>query len=193
MEDIIIKDATINDSYLIADAIINAIGEELTMNMAGGQGKEKVHDIFRRLAEREDTQYSYRNTRIALSSEGAPMGVCVSYDGARLKKLRVPFFEEARQLLGWKISDEEIDSLPGETDEHEYYLDSLMTLPKYRKRGVAKSLIIDASKKARGAGKPLGLLCDFENKGARKLYEAVGLKEVGSRPFAGHMMAHMMM
>lgn len=180
------------DASLIADAIVAAIGDELADNLAGDNNtRQDVHDLFMRLAEREDTQYSYLNSRIALSDDGSPMGVCVSYDGADLKSLRRPFFEDAIETFGWNLSSEEIDSLPGETTPDEYYLDTLMTLPEYRGRGVARALIVDAASKAHRAGKPLGLLCDKENTQARRLYDAAGFAVVGERPFAGHLMDHL--
>lgn len=187
-----IETATPEDSDLIADAIIAAIGEDLADSLAGeNHSRADVHDLFRRLAARTDTQYSYLNTRIARSDAGDPMGVCVSYDGALLKSLRRSFFQEAAGAIGWVLSPEEIEDFPEETEAGEFYLDSLMTLPEYRGRGVARALISDASLKAKASGKPLGLLCDKENDRARRLYESVGFVEVGKRPFAGHMMDHM--
>lgn len=187
-----IINASKTDASLIADAIVAAIGDELADNLAGDNNtRQDVHDLFMRLAKREDTQYSYLNSRIALSDDGSPMGVCVSYDGADLMSLRRPFFEDAIETFGWNLSSEEIDSLPGETTPDEYYLDTLMTLPEYRGRGVARALIVDAASKARRAGKPLGLLCDKENPQARRLYDAAGFAVVGERPFAGHLMDHL--
>lgn len=188
----IIENASKADASFIADAIIAAVGPEITAGLAGDNHTEKdVHDIFRRLAEREDSQYSYRNARVARNDDGEAMGVCVSYDGADLKRLRVPFFEEANSVLGWGLTPEEIESLPGETSDDEFYLDTLMTLPGFRGRGVAKALISDASDKARRTGKPLGLLCDIDNDRARRLYDSLGFKEYGLRPFAGHEMHHL--
>lgn len=187
-----IINASKTDASLIADAIVAAIGDELADNLAGDNNtRQDVHDLFMRLAKREDTQYSYLNSRIALSDDGSPMGVCVSYDGVDLMSLRRPFFEYAIETLGWNLSSEEIDSLPGETTPDEYYLDTLMTLPEYRGRGVARALIVDAASKAHRAGKPLGLLCDKENPQARRLYDSVGFAVVGERPFAGHLMDHL--
>lgn len=186
---IIIGDATPQDASLIADAILAAIGEELTESLAGENSTTKdVHDIFQRLAARDDTQYSYRNTRIARDGDGNAMGVCISYDGADLKRLRRPFFKEANEVLGWNLSDLEIEDLPGETEPDEFYLDTLMTLPEYRGHGVGRFLIMDAAKKAGNVGKPLGLLCDTDNLRAERLYVSTGFKRVGQRPFAGHMM-----
>ncbi len=177
---------------MIADAILGAIGPELTDNLAGEEHTtEDVHALFARLAAREDTQYSYLNSRIARDDDGRVMGVCVSYDGARLRELRRRFFVDANQNLGWHVTPEEIEALPGETEPDEFYLDTLMTYPQYRRRGVGRALIEDAAKKAARTGKPLGLLCEPENLRARGLYESVGFRKVGSRPFAGHMMDHM--
>lgn len=187
-----IRNATPEDSRLIADAILSAIGDELTDNLAGeNHTREEVHAMFMRLASEGNTQYSYRNTRIAVSDDGSPMGVCVSYDGADLKRLRRPFFAEANAVLGWNLSAEEIENLPGETSDDEFYLDTLMTLPEYRCHGVAKSLIEDATTKAARHRKPLGLLCDFDNIRALRLYESVGFINIGARPFAGHEMHHL--
>lgn len=187
-----ITDAKPEDAPLIADAILEAVGKEITHNLAGKNHTiEDVHGIFKRLAERDDTQYSYRNTRIARDDEGAPMGVCISYDGANLKRLRRPFFAEANRFLGWGMTDEEVEALPGETVDDEFYLDTLMTLPQFRGKGVGKALIMDAKKKADTAGKPLGLLCDLDNDTARRLYDSVGFHQHGLRPFAGHLMANL--
>ena len=187
-----IETATPEDASLIADAIIEAIGPELTMHLAGDHNTaEDVHDLFARLAARNDTQYSYLNSRIARDEEGTPMGVCVSYDGALLKQLRRPFFAEANATFGWEMSADEIENVPGETEPDEFYLDTLMTRPEYRGKGVAHALILDAAEKARRCDKPLGLLCDLDNDRARRLYEKCGFSIVGRRPFAGHEMNHM--
>lgn len=188
----IIDNATREDASFIADAILEAIGEDITLDLAGDKCTVKdVHDLFQGLAERDDTQYSYLNTRIARSDSGEAMGACISYDGALLKKLRVHFFKEAYSTLGWNVSDEEMDAWPGETEPDEFYLDTLMVLPQYRGQGIARALIADAKRKASVTGKPLGLLCDLDNDRARRLYESCGFKDVGDRPFAGHMMHHM--
>ncbi len=109
-----IKTANSQHASLIADAILEAIGPDLTTGLAGENNSQKdVHSLFERLAKRTDTQYSYLNTRVAQTDDGVPMGVCISYDGADLKRLRRPFFHEANATLGWEMSDEEIENLPG--------------------------------------------------------------------------------
>ena len=187
-----IRNATPGDATLIATAILEAIGEDLTDSLAGdAHTPADVHSLFASLAERNDTQYSYLNTRIATDETGNPMGVCVSYDGADLIRMRRPFFKEANSRLGWEMTLDEIDALPGETEPDEFYLDTLMTLPEYRGQGVASALIKDAKEKAIKTGKPLGLLCDIDNSRARRLYDSIGFRCCGLRPFAGHEMNHL--
>ncbi len=187
-----ITTATPDDASLIADAILEAIGPDLTNHLAGDHHTPKdVHDLFARLAARPDSQYSYLNSRIARTDDGQPMGVCVSYDGANLKPLRRPFFAEANKTFGWGLTPEEIEAVPGETEPDEFYLDTLMTLPQYRGHGIGAALIRDAKLKADAIGKPLGLLCDIDNDRARRLYDRVGFTSLGQRPFAGHNMNHL--
>lgn len=188
----IITDAKPEEAPLIAEAILEAIGPEITAGLAGDNHPiEDVKNIFTRLAERTDSQYSYLNTRICRTTDGTPMGVCISYDGAELKRLRRPFFAEANKVLGWGLTEEEIENVPGETSDGEFYLDTLMTLPQFRGKGVGRALIRDAYEKARQHNKPLGLLCDNDNDTARRLYDSIGFKEIGLRPFAGHNMKHL--
>lgn len=193
MKDIKIIDATPEDADMIADAIMDAVGEEIVAGMAGSHTRDDVKGVFSRLARREDTQYSYLNTRIAMAPNGEKAGVCISYEGGKLKELRRSFFKEAVDVFGWDISPEEIENLPGETCGEEFYLDTLATFPKFRGQGVASALIADAERKAKRAGLPLGLLVADYNDVAARLYERCGFRPVGRRPFAGEMMTNMRM
>ena len=89
------------------------------------------------------------------------------------------------------MTPSEVELVPGLPSPDESYLATRMTLPQYRRRGVGRALIEDAAKKAAHTGKPLGLLCEPDNMRARGLYDSVGFKKVGSRPFAGHLMDHL--
>lgn len=186
-----IIDASPDDADMIAFSVAEAIGEELVRHMAKNKTRDNVVEVFTQLARRYDTQYSYLNTRIALASDGQKAGVCISYDGSRLSSLRRPFFQEAIDNLGWEISPELIDTIPGETSPEEYYLDTLAVLPEYRGQGIASALIADARKKAQNARLPLGLLVADDNPHARALYEKIGFKLAGHRLFAGQMMSNL--
>lgn len=191
-KDIIIRDARKSDAPCIAEGIMMAVGEELVEGIANGKGREAVKDVFTRLAEREDSQYSYRNSIVAEDSDGKTAGIVVAYDGRILIEARRLFFRLAKERLGWDIYDLVPDGEPEvETDDSEYYLDSLAVWPGYRGKGIATRLIHEVEKRAAMASKPVGLLCAEHNDTARPLYEHLGFKEVGRRPFAGESMAHM--
>lgn len=164
--------------------VVEAIGPELAAEFAAGRPVSEVVDLFSSLAAREDSQYSYRNALKAVADNGAPMGFIVAYDGAHLHQLRRAFFEETRRRLGYDMEGRMAD----ETDAGEFYLDSLAVFPEYRGQGVASALI---EAMAGRAFKPLGLLCDKTNARARRLYESLGFRCVGNRPFAGEVMDHM--
>ncbi len=183
-----IIEAEKKDAPYIAKAITMAIGDELVEHLADkDHTAEDVFNLFSSLASREDTQYSYLNSFIALGEDGQPAGVVVAYDGADLHKLRPPFFEEAEKIIGLKLKGKPTD----ETDPEEMYLDTLAVFPDYRGKGIGRQLIMKAYKKAQEKGKPLGLLVSKTNPNARKLYDVMGFKSVGDRPFAGEMMNHL--
>ncbi|MDE7426790.1 MAG: GNAT family N-acetyltransferase [Muribaculaceae bacterium] len=183
--------ATPEDAPFIAGTILTAIGHEHVLHMA--QTEERIpliEELFTRLAAMENSQYSYHNARIAFSADGERLGAVLCYDGALLHQLRPAFVNAANSLLGWNLSS---DDIADETSSDEVYLDSLMVLPEYRGKGVGTRLIAEAGKLAKDLGKPLGLLVDYENPVARKLYNGLGFKSIGPRPFAGKDMEHMQM
>ena len=84
------------------------------------------------LVEREDSQYSYRNTLVAMDGDQV-VGISVSYDGGKLRQLRLAFIEAAKEYLGKDHS-----GMEDETQAGEFYLDSLAVLPEYRRQGIYK-------------------------------------------------------
>lgn len=82
------------DSRLIGKSVVDAIGIEIAESLAGDKHSvDDVVDMFAMLAEREDSQYSYTNTLVAIDDDGKPVGVCIGYDGARLHELRKAFLK----------------------------------------------------------------------------------------------------
>ena len=174
---------------MIACAIVEAIGQDIALGLAGSPDRiPLVYGVFASLAGREDTQYSYRNALVALDSDDEIAGIIISYDGARLRELRKAFIELANNVLG---TDFDEATLAEETSPDEIYLDPLCVFDRYRGQGLGGKLIEAAAKRHKASGKPLGLLVDHDNPGARNLYVKMGFKPVGERPFAGTMMEHM--
>lgn len=202
--DIKIIPARPEDAPFIGEAITMAIGEELVENLAGKDHTAvEVLDLFTSLARRTDSQYSYLNTLVAIDKDNDDQvaGLIVSYDGALLHPLRKAFFREASEKIGMNLDEFAKDSsepydydIPEEYDEtsaDEFYLDSLAVFPEYRGRGIARQLLKAASERAHKVGKPAGLLVSKHNPNARRLYESIGFKPIGERPFAGELMTRM--
>ena len=175
------------DAAFIGNAVVTAIGEEIAAGLAGeSHTVADVAALFASLAERDDTQYSYRNALVAVNDNDEPVGVCVAYDGGRLHTLREPFFEAVTERLGLHL-----EGVEDECEPDEFYIDTLAVLPDYRGQGIAAELLRATIGRARECGKPAGLLVDKDNARARRLYERVGFRQVGERPFVHVLMDHM--
>lgn len=173
----------------IAQAVMDAVGGEICVEFAGADHTvEDVKRMFTHLASMDDAQYSYRNSLVALDDEDNVAGVCVSYDGADLHRMREHFFNAAEEFVGKKMR-----GMADETSADEYYLDSLAVNPAYRGYGIGSKLLMASVEKARAIGKPAGLLVDLINPKAEALYRRLGFEYVDDRPFAGVVMHHMQM
>lgn len=183
-----IVEARPEDAPIIARGIATAlhIGESDAAISLDDDDQNLWLEIFTRLAGREDTQYSYKNTLKAIDNNGKILGIIIGYDGALLHKLRVPFFETVLE-----IANKDMSGIPDETSPDEWYLDSLAVWPENRGNGIGLSLLEAACERARSERKPAGLLVDKNNPKARRLYEKAGFKYMDDRPFADIMMDHM--
>ncbi|MBR2367642.1 MAG: GNAT family N-acetyltransferase [Alistipes sp.] len=172
----IVREAVSGDAPLIARIVCMAVGYSV---------EHPIYPVFLTLAKRVRSQYSYRNVLIC-EVEGVAAGAIVGYDGARLKELRQPIYPLLERYLG------EVPHIEDETDAGEYYLDSLGVLEEYRGMGVGAMLIEEASRRAfdEGYGR-VGLIVDYENPNAERLYASLGFVRIGSKSFLGHKMWHM--
>ena len=176
LPEITIRTATIHDAELIATAVCMAVGYDQS---------HPIYPVFRELAEREMTQYSYRNALIA-EVDGVAAGALVGYDGARLKELREPIFPLLEKYLGEALQIED------ECEAGEFYLDSLGVLPEFRGLGVGARLLTAMRDRAFSEGhQRVGLIVDFDNPRAERLYSSLGFQRVGEKRFLGHRMWHL--
>lgn len=180
--DYVIRPATPDDAPIIASALTMALGEE-TMKMYCGENCQRV---LEELAQREDTQYSYRNALVA-EVDGIPAGAIVGYDGARLHELREPTLRLIEERTGHVFAGVE-----DETSPDEFYLDSLGVLPEYRNMGIGGQLLTALRDKAFAEGfERAGLLVDTENPKAERLYLSLGFERIEARNLFGHWMWHL--
>lgn len=172
----------------IANLIMMAMTDECCLYYTGdGQTLDDFRKTMVRLVEMENSQYSYRNTLVAMTDDGQIMGACVSYDGGLLHTLRRAFVNAALTDFGRDFSN-----MDAETQAGELYLDSLAVYPQYRGKGVASALLRASIEKACNMNLPAaGLLVDKGNPNAERLYKSVGFEYVNDAFWGGHPMRHL--
>ncbi len=187
-ETITIRQASPEEAPTVARLIMTAMTDECCLYFCGkGHDIGDFHRVMTRLVEREDTQYSYANTLCAVDSQDNIMGICTSYDGAKLHQLRQTFLAAAKEEWGMDHSN-----IPDETEAGELYIDSLAVDPAHRGKGIATLLLKATIDKAAALGIPrTGLLVDTGNPKAEALYLRVGFKPIGTNSWGGHPMRHL--
>lgn len=180
--EITIRSGRMEDANIIAQVIAMAIGDTGTMVHYCG---ENFIGVLEEIAQRDDSQYSYRNAIVA-EVDGRPAGAIIAYDGAQLYALR------ERTLAVIHRYNPEFRIVDDETEAGEYYLDSIGVLPEYRGLGIGRKLLLALKKEVARRKHPcIGLLVDPDNGVAERLYESVGFRRIGTRLFIGHDMWHM--
>ncbi len=184
-----IKDARKEQSADIASLIMMAMTDDCCLHFCGvGYGLSDFHMMMIMLVEREDSQYSYKNTLVAMDDDKI-VGISVSYDGGCLHELRQAFIQAAKEYIGKDHS-----GIDDETQAGELYLDSLAVAPEYRRQGIAQRLLMATKKKADRMGLPcVGLLVDKGNPAGEALYASVGFRYVDDNKWGGHPMKHLVL
>ena len=179
---IIVRAAKPEDAAIIAHAVAMAIGDEIALSNYCG---DDYLAVLTEIARGEATQYAWRYALVA-EVEGVPAGAIVGYDGAQLNMLREGTFAVLRTCIG------RTPTIADETEAGEYYLDSVGVLPEYRGLGVGRALVAAFCDKAFAEGyERVGLIVDYDNPQAEKLYSSLGFERVGTRLFFGHQMWHL--
>lgn len=179
---IIVRQARREDAAAIARAVAMAIGDETALRSYCG---DDYLAVLTEVARREGTQYSWRYALVA-EVDGVLAGAVVGYDGARLAELREGTFAVLREFLGCT------PTIADETEAGEVYLDSVGVEPAFRGLGVGRALVAAFCEKAFSEGcECVGLIVDYDNPNAEKLYTSLGFERVGTKLFFGHMMWHL--
>ena len=189
MAKIEIQEATEAQASDIAKLIMMAMTDDCCLHFCGeGHGLDDFRRMMTSLVERTDTQYSYRNTLVAMEGQKVT-GIAVSYDGGRLHQLRQAFIQAARKYIGKDHS-----GMDDETQAGELYLDSLAVLPEYRRQGIAQRLLKATKEKADAMGLPcVGLLVDQGNPVGEALYASAGFRYANDSHWGGHPMKHLVL
>ncbi len=185
--DITIRKAIKGEASAVARLIMDAMTDECCLYFCGeGHGLDDFHAMMTSLVERDDSQYSYRNTLVAVDG-CTVVGIAVSYDGGKLHELRRAFIDAAKQYIGKDHSE-----MDDETQSGELYLDSLAVLSSHRRQGIAQKLLRATKEKANCMGLPcVGLLVDKGNLTGEALYASAGFIYQNDSQWGGHAMKHL--
>lgn len=182
MENIIIRKAMKEEAAQIAELFLLAWPVD---EIAGSSGitPEELYKSVTTFCAAKNTIYSYKNTYVA-EADNKIVGAMCGYNGADYQKLKQPIVD----MLG---NDSQFAELK-ETEEGEFYLDSVGVLPEYRGRGIASQLFAAQIERAASLGHDtVGLIVDIDKPQAEALYSRLGFRHVGYRDFFGHQMKHM--
>ena len=175
IEDVRIRDATVEDGALLADLMIMAgDGIPLEVWTTLARPDERPIDVGRARARRPEGSFSYTNGWVAVV-EGAVMGMAFGY-----------------RLADEPASPEQIARLPANVRPFveleavapgSFYLNGLATFPGARRQGLGRTLLGAAFERAAAAGCPRVSLTMFEqNAPASALYRGFGFVEKARRP-----------
>ena len=184
-----IREAIKTQAADIARLIMVAMTDDCCLHFcAEGYGLDDFRRMMTSLVEREDSQYSYRNTLVAMA-DMMVVGIAVSYDGGKLHELRQAFIQAAIEHIGKNHV-----GMDDETQAGELYLDSLAVLPEYRRQGIAQRLLKATKEKADAMGLPwVGLLVDKGNSAGEALYASAGFRYANDSQWGGHPMKHLVL
>lgn len=182
-----IEQARKEQAETIARLIMEAMNHACCQWFAGpGHTLQEFHRLMTRLVRHEASQYSYRNTLVAVADNGEVIAACVSYDGALLHRLRLPFIEGCLSAFNRDYSD-----MADETAAGELYVDSLCVDRPFRGRGIASRLLHATAEKGKAMNLPTGLLVDTGNPKAESLYRREGFVYLNDSEWGSHRMHHL--
>ncbi len=161
-----IRKATCADAPFLAQCVVAALGDDFASNLNDPAKMQTITSV----CQRSDTLYSWTNAWIALYNNEVA-GAIVGYDGKRYASLRHTTFQLLADLL-----DEETKQMAAETQEGEYYLDSIAVKPQFRNRGIARQLLLHAINYFTTQKRQPVTLVVLPDNQARRLYESVGFK-----------------
>lgn len=178
------RKATPEDASFIARHVLEALHWGMYV-LPLTDKKQKAWQELTSVCRLADTLYSYENAIIAMADQ-QPAGLIVAYDGQRYRSMRKNTFSRLTAFDG-----QNVETMADETRAGEFYIDSLAVNPKFRGKGVGRSLLLAAIEEADRREMPAALLVAPDNPQAQRLYASVGFRQDGEVFAFGENYLHM--
>ncbi len=180
-----IRAARPDDFKQVAPLIVQAM-EDLACTFANTNDPQKTLPLFEHFFQEKQNQYSFENT-LVYEENGEIVGSITAYDGALLPLYREPFLKYI--AANYNVKDLVIEN---ETIKGELYIDTLSVYPKHQGKGIGRQLLAAIKERAKREGhKKMGLLVDFKNPSAKKLYSTLGYESVGKKQLGNSVYEHL--
>lgn len=179
-----IRKAKYTDSTIIAKLMFYAMAD-IVFDFIAEKDEEKAMRFLDELIATDNNQYSYENTWVVEVQDKIAASFTL-YDGAKLNELRKKVLDHLKTNYKREITPED------ETEAGEIYIDTIAVFPEYRGKGLG-NYILDfiIGEFGHKQGETVGLLVDFTNPKAKKLYESKGFKVVGEKSLMSKNHEHM--
>lgn len=179
----IIRKAYPEDADCIPKFLLMAM-EDIFSKFVNNISTDEQENILRRFVRQKNNLYSYENCIITVVGNEI-IAVANVYDGNNAPQLRKPFIEYVKENFNNSFNPEE------ETEEGEFYIDTISVSPEYRGLNVGERLIkFIINEYALNRKGVIGLLVENDNFRAEKLYRKVGFEFIGNKKLMGKTLKH---
>lgn len=173
----IIRKANIEDAPLIARCVLDAVG----VRDFNSDYDKALLEAIKAECMRTDSLYSFTHSNIA-ELDGEAVGCVVAYPGEIYPEARKGTWKRINAAIG----DESSDGSDYETGAGEYYLDTLVVLPKYRGQDFGRQLVRSVVEQARDKGYDrITLIAEADHPHLVAYYESMGFSQENTLTFFG--------
>lgn len=179
-----IRKATPEDSRFITPYLLLAM-EDIVYEFIGEKSYHKAIGFLNAMVAQKQNQYSYENCWVTENEDGI-IGVACLYDGRKLHELRKPVAHYIKEQFAREFNPED------ETLAGEIYIDCVGVNPNQQGKGIGSKIFAFLIEEYVIKQKQtLGLLVDYDNPKAEKLYLKLGFKIVGEKTLVGKRLKHL--
>ncbi|KHO12538.1 acetyltransferase, GNAT family [Latilactobacillus curvatus] len=182
-----IRQATVADAKSVLP-IINIVFEEMEMPLFQKIPLEDLFGILEQAFAMPEYRYSYANT-LVYEEDGQVLGIVVGFPEekeAHIDDALAPLFLQIGLPETTRFFTDK-EAQPGE-----WHIDTIAVVPQARGKGVGSKLLAACESVAKANHKQIiSLNVDFNNPGAKKLYEKMGYQVVGELMIGNHQYEHM--